>query len=426
MKKNHEDYDKYLPYYIQTRKFVEGLKDVQNYLQNVTSDISAESKKRNEDYKSRAKYVNFPARTRNSLVGAVFRKEAEYELPTKLEYLLTNANGVGKPLEQVAKHTVTNIIEIGRHGLFVDYGTAAKIVTYTAENIVDWETDETGKLIFVSLKMSKDRYKNLSLVDGVYTVEIVDEFDTVVEPAMTPKKADGKTFNEIPFIMCGSTDNSPDVDDLPLWAIVDVTQGHYQNSADYEDILRYLIPTPYVTVPNKQWMQELLPNGVYTFGDGSIIPLPDGGTAGLLQASPNQMHLEAMKQKEEQLIMLGARLISGGGQAETAEAVRIKYSAENSVLDNLVGNVSAAITQCLKWCGEFMGEKGEVSYELNRQFWDLKLSAQDISAQILMLDRGVKAMSDVRTTLRKSGEIAMERTDEEIDAEAEDSAGGLE
>jgi len=209
-------------------------------------------------------------------------------------------------------------------------------------------------------------------------------------------------------------------------AIVDVSQGHYQDSADLQDIARYMVPTPWVTVTNKQWYDDIMGGNPYEFGNGAVVPVPEGGQAGLIQASPNQMHAEMMKDKENQLIMLGARLITDvGGQAETESTTRIKYSSENSVLDNLASNASEAIEKCLYWCAEYEGVQGDIKFELNREFWDTKLSPQDISAQILLLDRGVKAMSDVRGTLRKSGEIEQSRTDEEIDGEAEVSGSGL-
>jgi len=208
-------------------------------------------------------------------------------------------------------------------------------------------------------------------------------------------------------------------------AIVDISQGHYQNSADYEDILGFLLPTPWMNGVTDTLKRQCILRVFVQFGSGAMIVAPPDGQVGLLQASSNQMHQEAMKHKEDQLIMLGARLISGGGGVETAEAVRIKYSSENSVLDNLANNASEAIEKCLYWCAEFEGVQGDIIFELNREFWDTKLSPQDISAQILLLDRGVKAMSDVRGTLRKSGEIEQSRTDEEIDGEAEVLGGGL-
>lgn len=422
MKDNHSEYDKYLEYWEQTRIFVEGLKDVQKYLQNVTA-LTADniSVQRNADYKRRAKYTNFPSRTRNALVGSVFRKDPEVLLPTGLSFLEENSNGAGLPLLQLAKHLVTNILEVGRHFMFVDYGDNAKIVTYKAEKVPYWETDEVGNLTLVKLLKgdSKEDYKVLKLVNGVYSIDVYEKDE--LKSTIDITKADGGSLDFIPGIFCGSTDNSPDVDDVVLWPIVDMTQGHYQNSADYEDLLRYLMPTPAVTVPNKEWLTEVLPNGVYSFGDGSIIPIPDGGQATLLQANENQMHQKAMQHKEELLIKLGARLITDSTGVETAEAARIKFSSENSVLDNLAQNASMAIERCIEWCGLFEGAQGDITYELNRDFFDSKMTAQEISAMILLADRGDIGQADVRSNLRKTGYIT--RTDEEIDADTETNTG---
>lgn len=428
----HEDYSAEIEYWKQIRIFVKGNKLVQNYLQDVVRETGTKADKRNRDYKARAKYTNFPSRTRNALVGSAFRIEPTVEFPLGLEYLIDNANGAKKSLVQVCKNIVTNLIEVGRHGLFVDYSNnVAKIVTYTAENIPDWHENEDGILDMVLLRRQNDgtdtdSYIRLYLdADGIYTVDFLTDEKEDAEKVIQPKKSDGSFFTEIPFIFVGSMDNAPDVDDSPLWSIVDITQGHYQNSADYEDILRFLIPTPAVTAPNKQWVDSMLPNGTYTFGDGSIIPLPEGGSATLLQANANQMHKEAMNDKENQLIMLGARLVTGGGQAETAEAVKIKYSAENGILDNLVGNVENAMQQALEFASMYMGITKEIVFKMNRDFWDTTIDPQQISAEILLLDRGIKAKADVRNTLRKAGNISNDRTDEDIDDEAEVSGAGL-
>jgi len=417
-KKNHPQYDLYLPYWQQIRVFVRGMNDVKDYIQDVTRDPSLDGRRRNKEYKDRACYVNFPARTRNAFTGAVFRKPYEVELPASLEYLISNVDGADLTLEHLSKSAISNVIECGRHGLFVDYGVSAKIVQYSAENITDWDTDESGNLIMVELSTGKDTSKKLKLVDDVYLVEfyIKEELQYTVEPT----KADGSRFNYIPFVFVGSVDNSPDVDEMPLWAIVDLTRGHLQNSADMEDIAKYMIPTPAVTAPNASWVEEMLPNGTYTFGDGSVIPLPEGGTATLLQAQENQMHSRLMEQKEEQLVKIGARIMTGESSSnKTAEATRIEYSSENSVLDNLVGNVETAIKWCLEVCGEFMGVDGEVVFNLNRDYYESSVDPQIIMAQANMLDRGIIGITDTRQYLRKIGMI--ERGDEEIDAEVSNS-----
>jgi hypothetical protein len=426
----HPDYTKYLRYWKQVRIFIEGLDDTQEYLIGVTRGTDAESNARNCDYKKRAKYTNFPARTRNALVGAVFRKEAELIAPDGIMYMKTDVDGTGKPLEQLAKSTVTNVVEIGRHGLYTDYSDKlkrAKIVTYTAENIVDWSVDEVGILIMVKLFLSKDRYKFLLLEDDVYSVEIRNEKDEVLE-SFYPTDFNGGFFDEIPFTIVGSTDNNPDVDDMPLWSIVDVSTGHYQNSADFEDILGFMLPTPWMSGMTKTYIDQVYPNGFISFGTGAMLPLPPGESAGLLQADENQMHDQAMKRKEEQLLMLGARLISSNDKIETATAAKLKFSAENSVLDNLVTNVSDAIKRQLEFAAQFEGitvTDDTIVYKLNREYFDTTLTAQEITASIMLLDRAVIAKADLQDNLRKTGFIAGDRTNEDIDLEAESVAGGL-
>jgi len=430
----HEEYLENLPYWKQIREFVKGKKGVQAYLQDVTQDKSQIGINRNKAYKERAKYTNYPARTRNAFVGSVFRLPPQIELPSQIDYLEDKANAY-LSLEQLSKRVITNLIEVGRQGVLTDFAdTRSNIVTYSAENIINWMHDESGKFVAVDLITSTgDVLKRLKLDEsGLYAVdyyEIKENSELEFIETKTPTKGNGSRLDYIPFIFCGSTDNDTSVDDMPLWSIVDVTQGHYQNSADYEDFLRVLTPTPAITVPNKDWLDEMLPSG-YSFGDGSILPLPEGGTALMLQPSANPMHLEAMGRKEEQLISLGARIITGGGQAETAEAVRIRYSSENSVLDNLSANASDAIKQALMWAYDFqssslVSDSVEITFELNREFFDQGMSPQEISSQILLLDKGVFAMSDLRRNLRQADVIEQSRTDADIDDEAEMLASGL-
>jgi len=124
-----------------------------------------------------------------------------------------------------------------------------------------------------------------------------------------------------------------------------------------------------------------------------------------------------MVMKEQQMVSIGARMIESGGQAETAEAARIKHAGDNSVLTNIVQNASDAIQLSLKWVAMFMGVSIEPSYDINDDFYDKSVNAQLLMAKIQLLDRGVLAADDIRDSLRKSGEI--ERDDDEIVADAE-------
>lgn len=111
---------------------------------------------------------------------------------------------------------------------------------------------------------------------------------------------------------------------------------------------------------------------------------------------------------------------SKAGGAETAEAVRIRYSSDNSVLGTIAGNVSEALKRAILDAERFMmgepDEKGTVFW-LNQSFFDETMTAQDILAQVQLWQQGFIAKSDVRTNLRQGGVLEADRTDEKIDEE---------
>jgi hypothetical protein len=118
------------------------------------------------------------------------------------------------------------------------------------------------------------------------------------------------------------------------------------------------------------------------------------------------------------MVSIGARMIEAGGQAETAEAARIKHAGDNSVLTNIVQNASSAIQTALEWVAMFMGVNTTPVFIINDDFYDKSIDAQMLMAKIQLLDRAVISKTDLRASLRKAGEI--ERSDEDIDGDAED------
>lgn len=149
------------------------------------------------------------------------------------------------------------------------------------------------------------------------------------------------------------------------------------------------------------------------------------GSATMLQAKETQLARELMKDKEQQMLMIGARIVQQGSGAETAEAVRIRYSSDNSVLGTIAGNVSEAVRLSLFDAQRFMvgdvDEDGTVFW-LNQEFFDEVMDAQAILAQMQLWQQGIIAKKDLRTNLRQSGVLDSDRTDEDIDADREDEA----
>lgn len=400
-------------------------------------------------YVQRANYVNVTGRTLKGLVGAIFRRAPQINLPPQLEYLLEDFDGTGQSLDQLGKEICTDLMTTGRYGLLVDYPQAeaglsaedvdsrklrATIATYGAEDIINWRTVAMGGqliLVMVVLRESAEvqvdqfefipetRYRVLSLDEGVYVQRVFNDDGEQVVDDVFPRKADGSLWREIPFQFVGASDNRPSVDDPPLYDLARVNLAHFRNSADLEESL-YVHGQGTLFVSSElsveQW-KEANPSGIRV-GARTGHFIGAGGKAELLQIQANTAVREAMLDKEDTMRSIGARLISQNAQNQTAEAARIDASAEASVLSVIAGNASEAIESALEYAAGFMGgDPDQVKFALNQSFFDESMTAQDVMALIALEDRRTIGRTDVRAKMRATGWIAENRTDEDLDAE---------
>lgn len=424
-------------------------------------DNTLENRNRYIAYRLRANFVNFTGNTKDGMLGMVFRKDMQSELPVQLEYMNKNATGGGLSLEQLARMAAGDTLDAGRFGVLVDYPDApegltqaevsalnlqASLLPYPSESIINWQCEVIAGVKYLTkvvlMETAKDysdeftydekkQYRVLRLTDGIYTQTIYDEDDNQVGDIVEPRKADGSMWNMIPFCFFGAENNDEQIDKAPLYDIAEVNISHYRNSADYEES-SYMVgqPTPVIAGLTQSWVDEVMKDGVF-LGSRRAILLPENGSASLLQADSNQMPERGMERKEAQMVMIGARLIqdSNGRQQETAEAAKIRFAGQNSKLGTLVSNVEDGLIKCVEWAGEFVGGiVSDIVIKLNREFYDATLDPQMVVAQMQLMDRGVIAKSDLQDTMRRAGFIDKDRSNEDIDGEAEstimDDMGG--
>nr|WP_241771024.1 DUF4055 domain-containing protein [Pseudomonas lactis] len=420
---------------------------------------SEENKARYEQLKKRAMFLNVVGRTRTGLLGAVFRKTAEISLPTAIEYLKENASGDGASLEQLSKESTGECLDTGRGGLLVDFpkvqlpegqtaltvaqaaNSRAFIHFYCAESIINWREDVIDGVRRLTLVVlhekinvptpdgfeftAKDQYRALMLRDGKY-VQSVHSADDPEGEETEPKDKSGKPFYHIPFHFFGAENNDASIDKAPLEDLAEVNILHYGNSATVEES-GFISSQPSLFITTDIQPDEFIrlnPNGMH-IGSRRGHNLGKSGTAIMLQANETQLARELMKDKEQQMLMIGARIVQQGSGAETAEAVRIRYSSDNSVLGTIAGNVSEAVRLSLFDAQRFMvgdvDEEGTVFW-LNQEFFDEVMDAQAILAQMQLWQQGIIAKKDLRTNLRQSGVLDSDRTDEDIDADREEEA----
>ena len=452
----HPDYSKYLPIWTQTRDAVRGsvaIKEKKHQYLPVPDNSSGDERKGTEtiryrQYMKRALFTNFTGRTKNALVGAAFRKDPIIELPEELSYLISDATGDGLSLTQLAKDELSNLMETGRSVLLVDYpqtdenvtvedvrrmNLRASIIPYTAEQVINWKSDVVGGYRMLTSVViaeeylepldefdhsSKIQYRVLRLREDGYTQQIYRE-DEPFTNEFYPKRADGTNWPEIPIMFIGSKNNDSTIDDAPLADIAEVNLAHFRNSADYEESC-FLVgqPTLFITHSlSAEQFKQFNPQGI-KLGSRAGHVLGEQGSATLLQANENQLVMRAMEAKEHQMIAIGARIIqdrTSRSDRETAEAARIRFASENSVLGDVVGNLSEAITKCIGWIGEFMGvDADETRFIINREFYDRDVDPQMIMSMVTLLDRDIIAEQDIFDRLKTGGLVNPERSLEDV------------
>jgi len=471
----NEDYEYNLSQWKLVRDCLAGAKTVKDagteYLpQPNPLDKTTENSERYLQYKKRAQFVNFTARSARGFVGLVRKREPIIDLPTQLEYLIDSATSTGVGLAQCADDTVLSGLVTGRRGLLANYpeqpdnlskaetqalGGRGVICTYEAEHIPEWhESIVNGvrvldfvKLVEIVEKMNEDnitidkeyQYRVLRLRreetlgdDGVtisygkpvYTQTLYEDkaLTKVISDEVAPKQSDGSTFDFIPFIFFGSESNDPKVDPAALYDIADLNIGHYRNSADYEESA-FIVGQPMVGIVTDigadQWRAA---NPTFGFGCRVATFLGANGDIKLVQAQPNTLAKEAMDSKENQLKMIGAKIIETNTTVETATAAIITNGAENSVLGKIVLNAQDAIKKVIGWIGLFEGaETEDAVFELNTVFYEPGTDPQAVMASIALYDRSIIAKADVQDYARKQGVVSPERTNEDIDKEAVDN-----
>jgi hypothetical protein len=192
--------------------------------------------------------------------------------------------------------------------------------------------------------------------------------------------------------------------------------GHYRNSADYEESVFFSgQPQAWISGLTEEWRDKLVADGI-KIGSRSILPLPQGGSFGIAQASPNTLAYDAMQTKERQMFALGARLLEPDSQAKTATQAKFEAGKDHSVLALVCDNVSNAYTKALQWAALFNGatDWADALLSIDTEFVVNGLDAPSITAAIAAWQAGTLPDSDLWALFRKTGLIDPSKDDDEV------------
>jgi len=423
------------------------------------SDTSDENVSRYNSYLTRAMFYNVTGNTCSGLVGQVFAADPVTEFPDELDPMWDDVTGSNVSMTQQAKRTLSHVLSYGRAGLLTDFPRAKEdgsaftreevlngfarptIQFYGATDVINWRFKQVGAKSVLCMVVLNESYtisddgfeikrgkakRVLSLTEeGTYKIEEwrpaedkPESSEWAVFETIEPQDNSGNKLTYIPFTFVGSQNNDASVDRPPLYDLACINIAHYRNSADYEDSV-YMVgqPTPYFAGLTKEWVDEVL-KGVVQLGSRGAVPLPENGSAGLIQANENSMVKEAMESKERQMVALGAQLVEDKQVQRTLGEAKMEAASVASTLATCAHNVSAAMAMSIRWACAFYGiepKEDDVIYVLSTDFAIMKMSSEERKMLLMEWQAGIITFSETRAQLRQSGVATMD--DEEAKEE---------
>lgn len=413
-----------------------GEKDLGDFIIELNpTDKSKENEARNKDYKERAIWFGASAMTLSGLIGGAFDEPPKLELGA-LDYLKENADGQGVDLQSQMQAATAQVLKKARAGLFVSYpmtGPVSKadqdrfqatVHLIDAKRIINWWTVTDGSqiklggVVFNDTQETVEDYevkvtdtiRELALEDGLFVdrVWIKRDKDWIIYSEVYPKDGTGKAWTEIPFSFIGSLDNTAKIDaPPPMQALVRINIGHYRNSADFEESIHFAGQAqPYIEGEiTEDALKELRASGFYIGARELIV-----GKFGFAQASANPAVLEAMRQKEDQMLKAGARFLEAGTVAKTATQASGEQKLQHSILSLVIANVEDAYQAAGRFVAKYMNAP-DPEISLSRNFMQPTVTIEIIDRIIALLDRGYIGTEDALPVLKRANLVAEDKSE---------------
>lgn len=350
-----------------------------------------------EGYLQRAEYPLWVKDALRTMMGLVGRQEPEIKLPGRMSAMEENATADGFGLHQLFLRVVSELLTKGRMPLLADFDAERNpyISAYTAETAINWHEDNVGGRKDLTLAVLAEMRRNstedefehdattvyrvLDLDEGRYRTRVLDDNGAELEDAMMPGRragADVQPLRYIPLVFVGATDNSPDVDEIPLLSMARCALKYYQLSADYFTALHY-------TAHPQPWVAGLDPDtDLRVTGPMAAWVLPEGGQADYLefQGAGIEATRKAMIDQRNAALEAGARVVDVDTE-ESGNARRARQDDQHTSLYSVAIAAAGGIEQVLKYEAEWMGlDPDTVVFKVEPQF-----SREEVDSAMLQI-----------------------------------------
>lgn len=337
--------------------------------------LTGQTKSEYEGYVTRPFYLNATERTVQSIIGVTLREKPVVSGPEPRVFGSASFNGM-------VQDQVMDLMLGARLLIVLDIDDAGQpyLNYYPAQNIINW-TDDFVMLESTTLERSASNpYK---LVPVTKWKELYLDANGNHTARYWTKQGSGKFTSSDPVTMMvrgqpvqglmvwwvTPYDNTSLLYTPPVRSIAELNVAHFRLSCDHYNGLHFLgVPTLYA-------QGELLRNEdgsinqTITLGSTTTAPhFAQGGS--LAFAEYNGTGLGSIHEEkdrvEELMSQYGARLVSPKAGVESAEAVTIRATAENSILETFISALETGLNGALEQYGLITGSP--VSVQFNRNF----------------------------------------------------------
>lgn len=474
----HDVHKRLMPVWRKVRDCVEGARAVKEAGDTYLPRLGGQESTEYDAYKERATFFEATKRTRAGLVGAVFRKDPIIEASDKVrEEFLESVTKDVRSLDIFAKHVLKEVLMTAKLGVLIDMPEEAEeptFVSYVAESIINWKKEiidgkeKWAMLVFEEESEARgvtefdvargtqylvlDLFREEEGAKAKYRVRRFEKSDSttaaISSSSSKSKEGDrnkigdfvqigedsfptvkGKPWEEIPFVMITAEEEEDDEDpSSPLEGIAELNVSHYRSSADLEHGRHWTaLPTPWITGVEKGPKLKIGSQTAWTIPDSEA-------EVGMLEFTGEGLKslVEALKEKQEQMAVLGARLLEEEKRGvEAADTHKLRKVGENSVLASVAKSVAKGINRCLEFATIWDGTLGEMTIELNTDYGISQIETEMLKTLLLGIQGGKISFETFYYNMQR-GEMYPEDHTEEDERDAiqtdkdEEGAGGEE
>lgn len=413
----HPDYEKALEQYILIDDAVNGeayIKDKgEKYLPRPSGmdDRTESGRAAYQSYITRAHFPDFTFKFLAGLSGIAKINPPKFTLPKSLEYLLENCDGEGTPLDTFFFQSVTLSLKNGRQLLFVDVdekNNRLKLVRYNASELINWgvvdKIDNGRNLDFLTLREQKansddifshdyvDQYRVLSTTDTLNAgdkrefISATYNEDSEIIDSTIPSLA-GRTYNDFPVVIIGSTDLNTYQDQIPLLGVAKCALQMYMKDADLSNSM-FLTCNPTLCISGLSSAEEKDTDGFIQVGSNVALTVEDPNGKVYYTKTDSSGLAEVRLAigtylKEAQNI--GATLLTSTEQkgVESEGALKIKAASASASLATVSQTNGRGFEKILRhmsvWNG---GELEDVSVTVDTDYLENMLSTKDVEAAL--------------------------------------------